>query len=109
VLARPIDGTRPRAAQMLTTTLTTKEAHFSGKYVLRRTSYCTELLSVDGGGHESVELENRRRRKVIVGSNPTPSATDSRALARARSRITESPPNGLICECGLPRASLRIN
>jgi hypothetical protein len=32
---------------------------------------------VDGGGRNSVELENRRGRKVTVGSNPTPSATES--------------------------------
>jgi len=36
-----------------------------------------ESLGMDAGGRDSIELENRRGRKVTVGSNPTPSATES--------------------------------
>jgi hypothetical protein len=72
-------GTRARiyAARIMTTTLTTKRAHIGAKYTLWRIDYRTELLGLDNGGHDSVELENRQRLKSLVGSNPTPSATES--------------------------------
>jgi len=72
----------------LTTALTTKGMDTRGCYTFRRTGSCMKSLSVDTGGHESIELENRRGRKVTVGSNPTPSATNS---TKARLRADRVP------------------
>jgi len=47
-------------SEFLTTTLTTKGMNISGQYELWPTDYCTGLLSVDVGGLDSVELENRQ-------------------------------------------------
>jgi hypothetical protein len=47
--------------RILTTTMTTKGLYIGAKYNLGRIDYCTELLGLDRGEHDSVELENRQR------------------------------------------------
>lgn len=46
------------ARARLTTTLTNKSTNTGGQYTLWRTEYSTELLSVDAGGYDSLELGN---------------------------------------------------
>ena len=57
----PVIEIRAESAHgILTTTLTTKEAHVGAKYGRWRTHDGTGLLDMDTGGHDSVELENRQ-------------------------------------------------